>query len=92
MSSTEQKPPGGTSLFVTMTTDIEKSPWYNKDITSLIRPETHELLTKYAGVSPEDIIEHVKSAVSNYHLLTITHSAQLHNSAIKPGPSHPTHP
>lgn len=45
------------------TSDPAKAPWYQHDIESVLQPRTREMLTQYAGVSPEKLVEHIKLAV-----------------------------
>jgi len=47
---------------VHMTTKVEDSPWYVRDIASILQPQTREMLQSYAGISPDDLVSHIEAA------------------------------
>lgn len=58
MSDSDDKP-----FTVSFSTNKEDSPWWAKDISSVLRPEARKMLDEYARVPRNELIDHIAKAV-----------------------------
>jgi hypothetical protein len=68
MAKTEDKD----QFTMTFSGKVEDSPWWAKDISTVLKPETSQMLQHYSGIPPEQLIEHIDKTASS--LLHITSS------------------
>ena len=56
---------------MTFSDKAEDSPWWAKDISTVLKPETSEMLQQYIGIPQEQLIEHIaKTACSLLHIVS----------------------
>ena len=43
---------------------LEDSPWWAKDISAVLKPLATQMLQEYAGILPDQLVEHIEKTVS----------------------------
>ena len=42
---------------------LEDSPWWVKDISAVLKPLARQMLQDYAGILPDQLVEHIEKTV-----------------------------
>lgn len=50
--------------------EAEETPWWAKDIAAVLQPQSREMLETYAGVSANQVIDHIAKYV---RLILLSH-------------------